>query len=115
MSSQRTTKLSLSRTQKKPENQGKINSFFDVKPKTANDVKSKTADDVNSKTTNDINSKAANYIKPKTANDAKSKSAQNVKHQTSSFAYDVEKEEESTDEDEVEFIGFKPITPKVTR
>ena len=82
-SSQRTTKLSLSRTQKKPENQGKINSFFDVKPKTANDVKSK--------------------------------SAQDVKHQTSSFAYDVEKEEESTDEDEVEFIGLKPITPKVTR
>ena len=82
MSSQRTTKLSLSRTQKKPENQGKINSFFDVKPKTANDVKSK--------------------------------SAQDVKHQTSSFAYDVEKEE-STDEDEVEFIGLKPITPKVTR
>ena len=82
-SSQRTTKLSLSRTQKKPENQVKINSFFDVQPKTANDVKSK--------------------------------SAQDVKHQTSSFAYDVEKEEESTDEDEVEFIGLKPITPKVTR
>jgi len=89
-SSQRTTKLSLSRTQKKPENQGKINYFFDVKPKTANDVKSKTADDVKSKAAND------------------------VKHQTTTFAYNVEKEE-STDEDEVEFIGLKPITPKVTR
>ena len=97
-SSQRTTKLSLSRTQKKPENQGKINYFFDVKPKTANDVKSKTADDVNSKTANDI----------------KSKAAQDIKHQTTTFAYDVEKEE-STDEDEVKFIGLKPITPKVTR